>query len=191
MQHFENLVVIYPYQPLKCDPTRATEKTVNTFVSGLKQNKKISKRDEFALKSSDGRAPRLFGLPKIHKQGIPLQPIVSSVESPTYNLSKEIARILSHLVGRSERHVKNSYDFVEFLNTIKVGDNESMVSFDVVSLLIKIPVDLAMEIAKKRLESYPSEDLQEITNWSVEEICTELRICLQATYLKFRNKFFR
>ena len=39
------------YQPLKCDPTRAIEKTVNTFVTGLKQNKKISTRDEFALKS--------------------------------------------------------------------------------------------------------------------------------------------
>ena len=172
------------YQPLKCDPTRATEKTVNTFVSRLKQNKKISTRDEFAVKSSDGRAPRLYGLPKIHKQGIPLRPIISFVESPTYNLSKEIARNLSHLVGRSERHVKNSYDFVEFLNTIEVGDNESMVSFDV-SLFTKIPVDLAMEIAKKRLESYTTEDLREITNWSVEEIH------LQATYLKFRNKFFR
>ena len=88
------------YQPLKCDPTRATEKTVNTFVSGLKQNEKILTRDEFALKSSDGRAPRLYGLPKIHIQGIPLRPIVSFVESPTYNLSKKIARILSHLVEK-------------------------------------------------------------------------------------------
>ena len=44
-----------------------------------------------------------------------------------------------------------------------------------------------MEIAKKQLESYPSRDLQEITNWSVEEICTGLRICLQ----EFCNKFFR
>ena len=94
-------------------------------------------------------------------------------------------------MGRSERHVKNSYDFVEFLNTIQVGDNESMVSFDVVSLFTKILVDLAMEIAKKRLESCPSENLQEITNWSVEEICAGLKICLQATYLKFRYKFFR
>ena len=108
------------YQPLKCDLTKATEKAVNTFVSGLKQKKKTSTRDEFALKSSEGRTPRLYGLPKIHKQGIPLQPIVSFVESLTYNLSKEITRILLHLVERSERHVKNLYDFVEFLNTIKV-----------------------------------------------------------------------
>ena len=49
-----------------------------------------------------------------------------------------------------------------------------------------------MEIAKKAIGilSY-SEDLQEITNWLMEEICTGLRICLQVTYLKFRNKFFR
>ena len=67
-----------------------------------------------------------------------------------------------------------------------------MASFDAVSLLTKIPVDLAMEIAKKAIGilSY-NEDLQQITNWLKEEFCTGLRICLQVTYLKFRNKFFR
>ena len=95
------------------------------------------------------------------------------------------------MVGRSECHVKHLYTFVEFLNTIKVNEIESMVVlFDVVSLLTNISIDLAIEIARKQMESYPSEDLQEITNWSVEEICTGLKICLQATYLKFCNKFF-
>ena len=66
-----------------------------------------------------------------------------------------------------------------------------MVSFDVVFLFTKISVEVAMEITRKRLESYPSENLQEITNWSVEEICTGLRICMQAAFFQFRNKFFR
>ena len=45
-----------------------------------------------------------------------------------------------------------------------------MVSLDVVFLFTKILVDLATEIARKQLESYSNEDLQEITNWLVKEI---------------------
>ena len=85
------------------------------------------------------------------------------------------------MVGRSEHHVKNSYDFVKFLDIIEVNDNESMGSFDAVFLFTKIPVNLTTEIARKRMESYPSKYLQEITNWLVEEVCTGLRICLQAS----------
>ena len=47
-----------------------------------------------------------------------------------------------------------------------------------------------MEIVRKRLESC-NEDLPEIANWSAEEICTGLRICLQVTHFEFRNKFFQ
>ena len=54
-----------------------------------------------------------------------------------------------------------------------------MVFFDIVSLFTKITFDLAMEIARKQLESYPNKDLPEITNWSEEEIFSRLRICFR------------
>ena len=97
--------------------------------------------------------------------------------------------MLSYMVGRSEHYVENENDFVEFLKTIKVNDMKSMVSFDVVSLFTEIPVDLAMKIARKRIEFYPSEDRKEITNRSVEDVCTGRRICLQTTYLNFTTNF--
>ena len=46
-------------------------------------------------------SPKFYGLPKIHKPGIPLRPIISSIGTVTYNTAKELARILKPLVGLS------------------------------------------------------------------------------------------
>ena len=51
------------------------------------------------LGSSDGLCPRFYGLPKIHKPGIPLTPIVSVVNSPTYAISGYLARICRLFLG--------------------------------------------------------------------------------------------
>ena len=72
------------------------------FVSGLKQNKKISIIN-VTLKVFDGRTPRSYNLPKIHKQRIHLRPIISFVESRTYNLSKNYH--ISYLVRWGEVNI--------------------------------------------------------------------------------------
>ena len=56
------------YQQLQKDPTLNTEKTVNEFVPQLVAENKITKIQSYRLKSSNGRAPVLYGLPKLHKQ---------------------------------------------------------------------------------------------------------------------------
>ena len=56
-------------------------------------------------------SPRFYGLPKIHKPGIPLRPIASFVNSPTYAISGYLARILWPVVGT----VKNSCEFADFI----------------------------------------------------------------------------
>ena len=177
------------YQKLQKDPTPNTEKTVNKFVSQLVADNKITKIQSYRLKSSNGRAPVLYGLPKLHKENTPLRPIVSFTGSPTYNLSKDLARILSELTGKSDHHVRNSKDFAKFITSITINDDEQMVSFDVVSLFTKIPTGLAVEIAKSRLEAL--DNLEEITSWSVENICKGLQICLNATDLTFRGKHYK
>ena len=55
----------------------------------LKKAGKISDSTYKMLYSSDGLCPRLYGLSKIHKPGIPLRPIVSFVNSPTYAISED------------------------------------------------------------------------------------------------------
>ena len=81
----------------------------------LKKSNKISEKTYKLLRSSDGLAPRLHGLPKIHKEGVFLRPIVSFVNSPTYNVSRYLARVLSPVVGNMHNTVKNSQHFAEFI----------------------------------------------------------------------------
>ena len=80
--------------------------------------------------------PRIYGLPKIHKADVPLRPIVSCVNTSTYDSSAYLANILSPLTGKSEYTVTNSAHFVPTVSNETILDNEIMVSFDVESLFI-------------------------------------------------------
>ena len=80
----------------------------------------------------------MYGLPKIHKDGIPLRPIVLAI-------AKKLARILSPLAGRTESYLKNLSEFAQRVREIDTRRGEMMVSFDVVSLFTKVSVDDALQ----------------------------------------------
>ena len=63
--------------------------------------------------------PQMYGLPKIHKDGIPLRPTVSAIGSPTYRLAKKLAGILSPLAGRTDTYMKNSSEFAQRIREIE------------------------------------------------------------------------
>ena len=104
------------YAPLKSDLTGNIERKLNKFVYLLFTKNRISQQTYRYLHSTDSIAPRVYGLPKIHKTGFPFRSIVSFINSPLYNLSKFIAVLLTPLVGANGFTVKNSYEFVEQLN---------------------------------------------------------------------------
>jgi hypothetical protein len=87
----------------------------------------------------------LYGFSKIHKPGIPLRPIVSSIGSPCYALAGFLHKISSPLVGQSQS-VKNSGHFTELLKPIKLHLFDTLVSFDVVSMFTNVPVDEAFQV---------------------------------------------
>ena len=99
--------------------------------------KRTASKDQLTSK----QPPRMYGLPKIHKPGTPLRPIVLCVSSFAYNLSKHLAGILSPLTGNTPNTVPNSTAFAEFLRGQHIGSHEALVSFDVVSLFTSVPID--------------------------------------------------
>ena len=114
---------------------------------------------------------------------------MSFIGSPTYALSKKIVNILAPLDGNTEFHVRDSRDFVESITNLRLEEDEMLVSFDVVSLFTNIATTLAVEIAKKRL--IECNDSQERTNWSIQDVCEGLDICMQSSYFAFRGKYFK
>ena len=76
----------------------------------------------------------------------------SAIGSPTYRLAKELACILSPLAGYSNSFVKNSAEFAQEVRDMELGEEDVLLSFDVVSLFTRVPVDEALEVIAQRLQ---------------------------------------
>ena len=176
------------YQVLSKDPTPSLQRSMNAKLLQLSKCGVLPTTTYNKLRCTSGSIPSIYGLPNIHKLNVPLRPIVSFCTSPTYNLSKYLVGILSPLVGHSPSAVKNSKEFVQFTQTIRL-EEEVLVSFDVVSLFTKIAIPLALEVARRRLENDVS--LDERTPLSVDDIMSLLSLCLNVTYFVFRGVFYK
>ena len=177
------------YRKLKKDPAPALERRMNSRLLALRRLNILPKELYDRLRSSGGHTPLLYGLPKVHKTGVPLRPIVSFVNSPTYHLSKYLSRVLSPLVGHSQSAVRNSKDFVDSVKSLVVKSDELLVSFDVVSLFTNVPTDLAIDVARRRLSV--DDTLDDRTCLGVDDIISLLELCLDATFLSFRGVFYK
>ena len=162
---------------------------MNKFVYDLYKNDHIPQNLYYYLRSTDGTAPRIYGLPKIHKPDCPLRPIVAFINSPLYNLSKYVAKLLEPLVNTNGLSLKNSFEFVKKIAMLDIDSNKRMVSFDVVSLFTKIPVNLAKDVILKLLQN--DDNLNTRTCLNMTELTIAINLCLDNTYLCFRNRFYK
>ena len=76
----------------------------------------------------------------------------------------------------------------EQLKYLTINHNKCMVSFDVISLLTKIPVDVAKTVVLERLKI--DDTLDDRSDLTLTDIMTALNLCLDNTYLYFRGKFY-
>ena len=132
--------------------------------------------------------PKFYGLPKVHKEGIPLRPIVSSIGAASYETAKELARILKPLVGSSPFHVQNSKDFIQQIKDIKLEEDQCIMSYDVKALFTSVPIQPAIDVIRKRLEE--DKELQKRTNMSIQHIVSLLEFCLRSTYFTFQDRLY-
>ena len=80
--------------------------------------------------------PRMYGLPKIHKQDVPCRPILSMIGSAQHELAKFLAALLQPVLELySNNCINGSFSFAEMIQLLKVNSNDSILcSFDICSL---------------------------------------------------------
>ena len=170
------------------DPTSRFERKIMDKLRELKRMREINETTLASIRPTASRTPRLYGLPKIHKPDVPLRPIVSSINSPTYHLAKYVTQVIGPLAGQTTSFVKNSRHFVEKIKDEIIREDEVMVSFDVKSLFTNVPLDEALQVIQDRLNQYTS--LAERTRLSPDSITRLLELCLRSTYFSFQEELY-
>ena len=94
------------YRVLSKDPTTSLKNKLLSSLRNIKQTGALSNTKYKQLYPTSAIHPKFYGLPKIHKVGTPLRPIVSSRGSITYGVAKELAHIIKPLVGKSPTTLK-------------------------------------------------------------------------------------
>lgn len=129
---------------LSSNPTPKFQKqilnTLNQFSNNLQKNR-------YSLRIMNPQVPILYGLPKLHKSGIPIRPVVSYVNAPAYKICKYLNNILKGMFT-SKFSVKNSIELTNSLQNIKIQNSYKLISFDVKNLFPSIPLlDLKKNIS--------------------------------------------
>ena len=176
------------YRITKRNPTNKLVSTIKKALENILQSNNITPELAKRLIPKNPTLLQIYGLPKTHKKEVLLRPIVCSFGSATYNLAKELNRILSPLIGRTDSFVNNSSHFVNIISQIHLEDNDLLVSFDIKSLFTRVPINDALIIIKDRL--LVDSELENRTTMSPHQICSLVELCLKSTFFSYEDAIY-
>ena len=136
------------FKRLPKDPTAAIEPKIKKVLRKIKS--KSSEQEYKRLYQTGLAQDRFYGTAKIHKlkndstvDDLPIRPIISNINTASYQLAKYLAKLLSPL-SMSEYTVKSTSDFITHIKGQNIPNNYKLISFDVTSLFTNVPLDYKM-----------------------------------------------
>ena len=96
-----------------------------------------------------GNLHRLHKLHKLPVNGeiddLPIRPIVSNINTVTYQLAKHLSKVLSPL-RECEHNIKSTKDFIRQIKKDPIPTGYEMVSFGMKSIFTNVPLDRTIDI---------------------------------------------
>ena len=140
-----------------------------------------------------GIIPRLYGLPKTHKEGTPFRPVLSMINSHYHGLAKYLLeKVLPPVIEQFSTHtVKDTFDFVAKLQEIGPVSRDRCQTFDVQSLFTNVPVREVIDIILECLYTSGNSPKVDMIPLSRENLKILLELCSLDVEFSFDGKLWR
>ena len=176
------------FKKLSADPALLREEQLQRFLRKLKNKQFFTKEVYDKIHPFGSKSASIYDLPKIHKLNIqrnnlPFCPIVSSIGTYTYHLSRFLTDLLDPIIPKSHC-TKDSFTFSEEIKEVSTT-NRFLISYDVCSLFTSIPLKEKIDIAVNlSLEHNPGLDITKAELKKLFEFATS------STYFLFQGTFY-
>ncbi|XP_062710541.1 uncharacterized protein LOC134288748 [Aedes albopictus] len=173
------------YKKLPSNPTNKILRKINGIIDMWHRSGYIDFRIQRKLKESSCNPPRIYGLPKTHKENRPMRPVVSTIGSATYKIARYLSDIIGNVVGKTNFHVRNSFEFADQITGVQTDEGEVLFSLDVVSLYTNVPVDYALRCLEERWT-----EIEQHTNIDKESFIEAVKVVLESTFFVYRGTVY-
>jgi hypothetical protein len=176
------------------DPLQELIKRTNKYLLDLRLAHWLNQKqyEEMCINPVDAKLAHLYYLPKAHKIGTPLRPIISGLKHPTIKISRYLDGLLRPLFNKmaSDTTVDSGCEIIKKLyDWSKQNLNQDTVfcTLDVIDLYTMIPQFEGVMAIKKMMDHLK---LTQINGLKTEVIIRLCRFVMQNNYFTYEGKFY-
>jgi hypothetical protein len=181
------------YEELTKDPTKDLETRTAAKWRSFITRGLLTKEEVAGLEVKAPKLPRMFSLVKLHKQGYPLRPVVSNVDSVLSQSAHLIDNKVKPVLLEDPRYLRDTKQLLRHIEAINNKYQASKtpwkkvyaVSFDVVAFYPSVPHDLARTAFDRAL------DKMELAPGQGEALKECLDMNLENAFFTYNDRFFR
>ena len=161
------------------------EDKINRTLKQFKDEGVINEKTYNDLYCSGSSFGILYGSPKVHKNNVPLRPILAAYNAPNFNLAKFLVPILKGLTSNPFTLLNSSMFIPQILSQ---NTNSLMVSFDVSSLFTNVPLQETIDIILNKL--FTSQD-SVVNGFNKVNFRKLLELAVMNTNFIFNGKLYK
>ena len=171
------------------DPLKHTllvEDRINRFLRSLLNKGSVSEFEYKQLYARGCRPGLLYGLPKVHKEGCPIRPVLYAIKTPGYNVSKFAASLIASYAS-NEYTLLNSMELVDSIKGFNFKEGMVMTSFDIESLYTNVPVKETIELLVNHIYDTEGTSVRNMKKKTFKDL---LNIATSNSFFVFNNKYY-